>query len=305
MWRFIAVSALLLSSVPILTIAQDKEEPARSLADDAAFLAAGGGKSDAVWKSADLSLTKGDDKFRFRGKLGVTFSFEKGQTIGRANFQIDLGKGGGGFAKAFPTKEPNVKLTEKGGKRFITLTTIGDKVHTLEYSIKGTELIVQGGKVSGWAGYSADLTRPRTFRPLTQVESLREEVRDLSAHIRALEDRLAEPEFKKLHGTWKVVAVEGAPGPGGPESMEFVFEAGKLMSKSDKGGSPTRIYIDTSRKPATIDFCLDDVIVRGLGIYELTGDKLKVCFASELVGRPTEFAGTKGKSILLFLERVR
>jgi hypothetical protein len=48
---------------------------------------------------------------------------------------------------------------EKGGKRFLKFTTTGGKVHTLEYSSKGTERIVPGGKVSDRVSYDAELRR--------------------------------------------------------------------------------------------------------------------------------------------------
>ena len=37
---------------------------------------------------------------------------------------------------------------------------------------------------------------------------------------------------------------------------------------------------------------------KSLGIYELDGDKLKICFAKERTGRPTEFKRADGVTVV-------
>lgn len=66
--------------------------------------------------------------------------------------------------------------------------------------------------------------------------------------------------------------------------------------------------LDPSKSPKTLDAKVTDVPNKGaviLGIYEISGDTLKVCFDPEGKKRPTEFKGVSGSQTLVVHKRVK
>jgi uncharacterized protein (TIGR03067 family) len=105
-----------------------------------------------------------------------------------------------------------------------------------------------------------------------------------------------EKEFKKFQGTWTFASVEA----GGKEqpaaefkTMTVTFEGDKFtVKKGDKAIQVGTQKLDPSRSPKTIDVKVTEGLSKGahmLGIYEIKGDTLKVCFDPEGKKRPTEF----------------
>ena len=80
--------------------------------------------------------------------------------------------------------------------------------------------------------------------------------------------------------------------------MTVTFEGDKFTVK--KGEEVIQVgtqKLDASRSPKTIDVTVVEGLSKGavmLGIYEISGDTLKVCFDPEGKKRPTEFKSAAG-----------
>jgi uncharacterized protein (TIGR03067 family) len=121
-----------------------------------------------------------------------------------------------------------------------------------------------------------------------------------------------EKELKKFQGTWTFESVEAA-GKKLPADqftgMLVTFEGDKYTVKA--GGmvvEAATLKLDPSRTPKT----LDSKVTEGpnkrkvyLGIYEISGDTLKVCYDEEGKKRPTQFKGDSGAQTLVVHKRVR
>jgi RNA polymerase sigma factor (sigma-70 family) len=114
----------------------------------------------------------------------------------------------------------------------------------------------------------------------------------------------APTDLDKLQGAWKFVyAISG--GRNDDDEMRFIFEKGtlKLEKISNNGGVKTarvtdewKFKIDPSAKPKTIDIDKGRVMP---GIYELDGDKLKICIREKGDERPAKFEVEKDSQVLL------
>ena len=110
-----------------------------------------------------------------------------------------------------------------------------------------------------------------------------------------------EKDLKKFQGTWNFESVEAV---GKQESasdfkdMTVTFEGDKFTVK--KGHEVIQVdteKIDPSKSPKTVDVTVTEGLSKGavmLGIYEIDGDTLKVCFDPEGKKRPTEFKTAPG-----------
>ena len=121
-----------------------------------------------------------------------------------------------------------------------------------------------------------------------------------------------EKELKKFQGTWTFESVEA----GGKEvpAAEFkgitvTFEGDKYtVRKGDEVIQAATQKLDPSKSPKTLDGTIADGPNKGtviLGIYEISGDTLKVCFDPEGKKRPTEFKGESGSQTLVVHKRVK
>ena len=121
---------------------------------------------------------------------------------------------------------------------------------------------------------------------------------------------LAAPAPKKgdepparLEGDWLVESFEGGPDERPPGNLQFRFADGKV-TVSDAGrpqgkADETTYTVDLTKKPATIDIKpgRGDKVV--LGIVEIKGDTLKLCFGKDATERPTEFKPDAEKRIIV------
>lgn len=115
----------------------------------------------------------------------------------------------------------------------------------------------------------------------------------------------------KLDGEWVVEAIEGPPKDAPPGSVVMRFTDGKISIKEAKREKPedASYTVDASKKPAQIDIRPDraggkDKVI--FGIYEVTGDTLKLAFGFDGAERPTEFKGDVEKRIaFITLKRVK
>lgn len=123
-------------------------------------------------------------------------------------------------------------------------------------------------------------------------------------------DDATAKELKKLKGVWKVVELE-ADGKKAPaneiEGMRWTIDDKEILAK-DPGepGKKVSFTIDPSKSPKEIDLEPLEGTEKGKklgGIYELDGDKLKVCVGDKV--RPTDFkTDAKGLGLIAF-ERVK
>src|SRR5262249_27976671 len=107
-------------------------------------------------------------------------------------------------------------------------------------------------------------------------------------------------DHQTIQGTWKVVSIQNRGEEDSDESLKdlkAVFTRAKLSFKrGDKPAGEAIYKLDSTKKPRWIDFNQDAKQgLKSLGIYELKGDDLKLCFApgTKKEQRPTAFKSTR------------
>ena len=108
-------------------------------------------------------------------------------------------------------------------------------------------------------------------------------------------------EVRKFQGTWtfesSVAGGEELPADQ-LRMLVLIFEGDKHTVKNgDEVIQVGTQKLDPSKSPKTIDVTLTEGLNKGtvmLGIYEIDGDTLKVCFDSQGKKRPTEFKSAPG-----------
>src|SRR3954466_7926954 len=121
-----------------------------------------------------------------------------------------------------------------------------------------------------------------------------------------------EKELKKFQGTWTFESVEA----GGKEipAAEFKgitvsFEGDRYtVKKGDEVIQAATMKLDPSKSPKALDVTVAEGPNKGAvmpGIYEITGDTLKVCFDPEGKKRPTDFKGGPGSQTLVVHKRLK
>jgi len=111
----------------------------------------------------------------------------------------------------------------------------------------------------------------------------------------------------QLQGTWQVLAAQrNARAANDLQSHRLTFAGDRFTVRSQGGVVYQGTYrIDTSQKPATIDFKHTAGKAKGQmwrGIYEMDGDTLRICDNAEDVSkpRPTAFVSEPGLVLLDF-----
>jgi uncharacterized protein (TIGR03067 family) len=129
------------------------------------------------------------------------------------------------------------------------------------------------------------------------------------AKAKAAGKELPAPDFSKgnpaelarIQGTWTMVSGEYD----GQPMYKSDITGAKRIAKGDEttvliNGAvflSARMLVDPSKKPKTIDYLLTTGINRGktqLGIYELNGDRLTLCFGKPNKERPGAFSAGAG-----------
>jgi uncharacterized protein (TIGR03067 family) len=106
-----------------------------------------------------------------------------------------------------------------------------------------------------------------------------------------------DPDLDRLQGTWQIVDTEydGERLPEEGRDYSWEFGADKYTIKyRDKFQELWAVRLDSGRDPKTINSVNDPTGARLLGIYELTGDTLRVCYDLTRNGRPDTFTAPKG-----------
>jgi uncharacterized protein (TIGR03067 family) len=119
-----------------------------------------------------------------------------------------------------------------------------------------------------------------------------------------------EKEVRKFQGTWtfESSATGGKELPAGElKGLILIFEGDKHTVK--KGDAVIQVgtqKLDPSKSPKAIDVTMAEGPKKGavmLGIYEIDGDTLKVCFDPQGKKRPTEFKSTPGSENFVNIHR--
>jgi uncharacterized protein (TIGR03067 family) len=111
-----------------------------------------------------------------------------------------------------------------------------------------------------------------------------------------------EDVLKKIQGTWKFVAQE-MDGKAMPKeelaTQTITFEGDKWsVRREGKVVQAGTHKFDPGKKPGQVDAVITEGQDKGstmLGIYELKGDTIKVCFDPKGKERPTEFTSKAGR----------
>lgn len=121
----------------------------------------------------------------------------------------------------------------------------------------------------------------------------------------AADERANKEEAAKLQGTWNFVALE----IGGMKLPAEALSGSKLVIKDNAFAMESvgvtykgTFKIDVSKKPKTLDLNFTEGPENGntaLAIYELDGDKWKICLAVTSKDRPLEFAAKPGTGFAL------
>src|SRR5947209_1345864 len=107
----------------------------------------------------------------------------------------------------------------------------------------------------------------------------------------------------KLEGEWVVEKFEGPKDDAPPGTVTMKFADNKISINDTSGKGHTEeagFTVDATQKPAHIDIKPDrggDKLV--MGIYEIKGDTLKICFGKDSGVRPTAFAPDAAKGVLV------
>ncbi len=109
-----------------------------------------------------------------------------------------------------------------------------------------------------------------------------------------------------LQGTWQAIGIVSGGSPVPAEivrKLKYVFRGGRVtLLEDDAPAGSGDVTLHTDRLPLAIDVAMTEGQGKGktvLGIYEVTGDRLRLCIDDE---RPVAFGGA---GALVELERVR
>lgn len=106
-----------------------------------------------------------------------------------------------------------------------------------------------------------------------------------------------------LQGTWTITTLQADGEPmSAPEGAHIVIKGNRFTSIGMGAEYAGTLKLDASARPRQFDMKFDTGHAKGtvnLGIYELKGNKLKLCLATRGTVRPKKFASTPGSGIAL------
>lgn len=113
-----------------------------------------------------------------------------------------------------------------------------------------------------------------------------------------------------LIGTWKALYIE-EDGEQAPqdllETIIFSFSKEKVVIQSSEKAIDVIYKLDSTKSPKHIDFIIQEQPAPILGIYNIDGDQLQMCFEAQSgknIGRPTKFDASADSQYVIFkLER--
>jgi uncharacterized protein (TIGR03067 family) len=115
----------------------------------------------------------------------------------------------------------------------------------------------------------------------------------------------AKKEIAKLEGVW-VFESQTVGGKGATKEqldpMRIAIKGDTLTRGSGAISIASKMTIDPSKKPKTIDLVTrlpGGGSEKAVGIYELSGDTLKICYDNTGKERPKEFKSAEGSTVVL------
>jgi uncharacterized protein (TIGR03067 family) len=116
-------------------------------------------------------------------------------------------------------------------------------------------------------------------------------------------DDAGKKDLDKLKGTWQVVAMTIGGESGDKtlvQKMKLTIEGDRFTLEDGRGKKTATVKLDPSKKPPAFDLMPTGEKLVVLGIYELDGDALKLCWqGDEKKDRPTKFVSEKGGRVML------
>jgi uncharacterized protein (TIGR03067 family) len=113
----------------------------------------------------------------------------------------------------------------------------------------------------------------------------------------------AKEDLKKFQGTWSTSAEQN--GEKAPQNATVVIKDNTYTVKvGDKTVDSGTFKLGAEKKVKTIDSTADIGPGKGktmLGIYEIDGETIKICFAMPEKERPKEFEAKKGSDHVLYV----
>jgi uncharacterized protein (TIGR03067 family) len=116
--------------------------------------------------------------------------------------------------------------------------------------------------------------------------------------------QLRADDQKDIQGTWKIEkALKGGNEMSAEErdKTTLEFKEGKAIVHMGDREMPADITLDATTKPKNINIKPEKEGKEHLGIYELKGDTLRICFARDGGERPKEFKSQEGSDTMLIV----
>lgn len=112
-----------------------------------------------------------------------------------------------------------------------------------------------------------------------------------------------DSDIDLLQGTWTITTLEvDGQQMSAPESAHIVIKDNRFTSNGMGAEYAGTLELDASASPRRLDMKFDAGHAKGItnpGIYELKGNKLKLCLATGGTVRPKKFATTPGSGFAL------
>ena len=116
-----------------------------------------------------------------------------------------------------------------------------------------------------------------------------------------------QTQKQALQGTWIAQSIETSGNQVPPEDskrLRFTFKGDHLLISGNTSFNKEEdctYKVDATKSPKQLEFTPPKEEKPVLGIYEVSGDDLKICFrhASSADGRPTEFRTVKDSNLVL------
>lgn len=116
--------------------------------------------------------------------------------------------------------------------------------------------------------------------------------------------RASPTAFDPPRGTWQIQSMDSGGGPQDRHPLKLVWNSTDLFMLAPTGEKKVMgriVRVDETKKPAEIDLERDGIV--GFGIFEVTGNSMKLIIANPGDPRPSEFRG-KSEAMLFTVTAV-